>query len=79
MTDATNLPDPVRDESTMIKFVYRELDRANEPLTVNELVRNTGLSKRGIRAATQELKEHDLIISRFEPQSPRRKLFETTR
>jgi hypothetical protein len=76
MTD-TNLPEPVRDESTMIKFVWRELDRATEPLTVAELQDRTGLSGRGIRAAAQELKDHDLIITRFEPESPQRKIFET--
>jgi DNA-binding transcriptional regulator GbsR (MarR family) len=77
MTDATNLPDPVRDASTMIKFIYRELDHAEQPLSVAELEQRTGLSTRGIRAATQELQEADLVTARFETTTPQRKIFET--
>lgn len=70
-------PPCIQDCSTAERWVYRELDQAAEPLSVTELQHRTGLSVRGIRAATTELCERDVIEEQWEAEDPRRKLFAT--
>jgi DNA-binding transcriptional regulator GbsR (MarR family) len=75
MTDS--LPTTVHDLPPSARFVYRELDRADSPLTVTDLQHRTGYSTRGIRHATETLTDRDLIRDGFEDDDPRRKYFDT--
>ena len=74
MTDS--LPTTVHDLPPSARFVYRELERADGPLTVTDLQHRTGYSMRGIRHATETLTDRDLIREGYEDDNPRRKYFE---
>jgi len=74
MTDP--LPPTVHDLPPSARFVYRELDRADSPLTVMELQHRTGYSTRGVRHATETLTDRGLIREGYEDDNPRRKYFE---
>jgi DNA-binding transcriptional regulator GbsR (MarR family) len=74
MTD--QLPPAVHDLPPSARFVYRELDRADSPLTVTELQHRTGYSTRGIRHATETLTDRGLICEGYEDDNPRQKYFE---
>ena len=74
MTDP--LPSTVHDLPPSARFVYRELDRADSPLTVTELQHRTGYSTRGIRHGTETLLSEGLIREGYEETDLRRKYFE---
>jgi len=70
------LPADCQDLQPSARFVFRELQRADGPLTVTTLQQRTGYSTRGIRHATEALLSEDLIREGFEDTDLRRKYFE---
>jgi len=60
-----HLPESVADLQPSARWTYRELQQADGPLTVTELVHRTGYSKRGIRHATEALQSEGLIVEQW--------------
>jgi len=69
------LPPTVKDLQPSARFVYRELARAGEPLTVAQLRDRTGYSLRGLRHATTALIEEGLVIDSYSSADAREKQF----
>jgi DNA-binding GntR family transcriptional regulator len=74
MTDT--LPPVVRELQPTARFVYRELQRAEDNrLTIAALRERTGYSTRGIRHATTALEAEELIESQWRDNDPRQRVF----
>lgn len=64
----TALPEPVRDTSPNVRLVYAALDAAEDPLTSDDLVERTGVSRRGLDHALSTLRDRGLAESRTDPE-----------
>lgn len=60
------------------KLVYYVLDRAEDPLSSNEIAGRTLLSKRTARYALNELQEIDVVRERPEIMDARKRRYELT-
>ena len=54
------LPAELKDETPATKLVYKTLEAADGPLTYSELVEETELCLRTVKAKTTTLEDHDL-------------------
>ena len=64
-------PDPVLNAKPTAKVVYSVLDRRGE-LTVEDLVEETGQSKRAVQEALRELSEQGAVTAKSDITEPRR-------
>jgi len=72
---ALHVPEAVREATSLPgRLVYTALD-GREPLTVEELVTHTGVSRRATKRALGELREADLVEADTHPVDGRRKLY----